>query len=51
MPIHRVAVALAQQQIEAIERSGEVVVAAFPEGDVYVILTQHRPQRETRAAQ
>ena len=50
MPLHRIPVALADKTLEAIERAGEVVVAAFPEGDVYVVITQV-PVRayETRA--
>ena len=48
MPLHRIPRALADQALAKIERT-EVVVAAFPEDDVYVIVTANRfPVVETR---
>lgn len=57
MPFHRIAPARAHEQIDAIERSGEVVVSAFLDADLgtYVVFTQRAgstPPRsyETRVA-
>jgi len=57
LPVHRIAPALAHEQIDAIERSGEVVVSAFLDADLgtYVVFTQRAsftPPRsyETRVA-
>lgn len=50
MPVHRVPKGTVHEDVTRIEREGERLVAAIPEGEHYVIFTEFlRPHFESRS--